>query len=205
MERASRGLTDECKWNVDEIKTLFPGSLHNDDPYPAAIEPPVAVVRSLNEGEQSWVDWTPTLKKFYVVRPPEGEVMPFYIARCIKVDRALPEGEVEEKDGAWVQFWSPKKWVAANRNPEEQNKIAATLDYLQETYVAEIPIPRLLPGNLTFLDKKCFQYETAMTGTGNSKTISNVRNNRNKIKGWAERWKAGEDMDSSDSEPGDEI
>ena len=176
----------------------------NDNPHPAALEAPVSAA-SLHAGEQAWVDWTPTVKKFYVVRPPEGEVMPFYIARCIAVDRAIPEDEVEETQGAWVQFWGPKKWVDARINPEEQKKIASTLDYLTEPYVAEIPIPRRIPGNLTFLDKKCFQYETAMTGTGNRKTISNVRENRNKIKGWVAQWEGGEDMESSDSESNDDI
>ena len=204
MVKAAAGHRDECKWDFHTIKCLFPGSPTNDNPYPAAIQPPVAAatLQQLNSGEQQWAQWNPTENKFYVVRPPEDDPAPFYIARCIQIDRALQEGEMEESDGAWVQFWAPKKWVAAVKNPEEQTRIANTLDYLTEAYVAEIPLPRILPGKLTFLDKKCFQYETAMTGAANStsKTISNSGNNRNRIKGWAERWKGGEDMSSSDSD-----
>ena len=160
----------------------------------------------LNEDDQQWVDWTPTVNSFYIVRTPaDDEVTPFYLVRCIKLARELQIGADEVTDGAWVQFWAPKIWIDARKDPDQQAELSKTLDYYSEPYQAEIPVPRKLPGDLTFLDKKCFQVETAMTGRINTKTISNVRNNRNKIRGWASRWEGGVDAESSDDNDGSGV
>ena len=160
----------------------------------------------LNEDDRQWADWNPTENSFYVVRPPDDdEVTPFYLVRCIKLDHKLQIGADEITDGAWVQFWAPKKWLQAGKDPKQQADLSKTLDYLSEPYQAEIPVPKKLPGNLTFLDKKCFQVETRMTGQGNTKTISNVGHNRNKIRGWASRWKGGADVESSDDNDGSGV